>query len=119
MCRSIATLSLIVALAASAWAGTIVVPKDAKPFSVEQSEMVRLSAQGISGSSIKASVSGPAKIESENTIREVHDGRVLIGNTTSEFDIKPTGKGKVTVRITVTSPTGGGPKTTEYEFNVK
>jgi hypothetical protein len=112
---SVATL----ALGALVFAGTVVVPKDTKAFDVQQSETVRLSSSGIAGSSIKATVSGPAKIEHENTIREVTNGRVLIGNTTTEFDLKPTGKGKVTVKITVASPTGGGPRTTEYEFTVK
>jgi len=36
-----------------------------------------------------------------------------------EFEILPTGKGKVTVTITVKYPTGGEPKVERYQFTVE
>ncbi len=46
-------------------------------------------------------------------------GQVVIGNQVKEFEFKPNGKGMVKVIITVTLPTGGDPKTTDYEFTVQ
>jgi uncharacterized protein (TIGR03067 family) len=99
---------------------TVIVPKDDKPFSIRQDDVVRLTGKGIAGSKIEAKVDGPAKIEAINTIRELRDGRPLIGGHVKEFDLKPTGTGKVTVTITVTPPQSGAEaRRTKIEFEVK
>jgi hypothetical protein len=109
------------ALAGIGVAGTVVVPLDTKPFGVEESSIVRLTGRGIAGSKVTAKVvSGPAKIAATNDVSERKNGKPLIGNTIREFDIKPTGKGKVKVEITVKPPQpGASPKVTVYEFEVK
>lgn len=99
---------------------SVVVPKDDKPFTVQKTDTVRLTGKGIAGSKIEAKVDGPAKVEATITIREVADGKTVIGNQIKEFDLKPTAKGKVTVTITVTPPQPDAePKVTKYQFEVK
>jgi hypothetical protein len=98
----------------------VIVPKDDKPFAVKASDTVRFSEKGISGSKIEATVDGPAKIETTSTVRELRGGKAIIGNTVKEFDVKPTGTGKVTVTITVTPPQPSAlPKKSAFEFEVK
>lgn len=99
---------------------TVVVPKDTKPFTVEKSDLVRLTGRGIAGSKIEAKVDGPAKVSATSAVREVVQGRTVVGNSVTEFDLKPTDKGKVTVTITVTPPQPGAAATvTKHEFEVK
>jgi hypothetical protein len=99
---------------------TVIVPKDVKPFTVEKTDVVRLTGKGIAGSKIEIKVDGPAKVEATSTIKELNNGEPLIGGFTKEFDLKPTDAGKLTVTITVTSPQPDAkPKETKYEFEVK
>jgi hypothetical protein len=99
---------------------TVVVPRDDKPFTVEKTDLVRLTGKGIAGSKIEAKVEGPAKIEATTTVRELVNGRPLIGSHIKEFDLKPSGTGKVTVTITVTPPQPDAkPMVTKFEFLVK
>lgn len=83
---------------------TVVIPEGDAPFKVAKTEIVRLTGQAIAGGNVVAKVEGPAKIETTSVIRQLSDGQPLIGALVKEFDLKPTGKGKVTVTITVTSP---------------
>lgn len=76
-------------------------------------DLVRIEAGGIAGSSITAKVTGPAKVQKVNVVRLV-DGKRPIGGYDAEFLVTPTGKGKVTVAVTVTYPTGGDPKKQNY-----
>ena len=76
-------------------------------------DLVRIEAKGIAGSSITAKVTGPAKVQKVHVIRLV-DGKPSIGGYDAEFLVTPTGKGKVTVAVTVTYPTGGDPKKENY-----
>jgi len=99
---------------------TVIVPKDEKPFAVEKDDLVRLTGKGIAGSKIEVKVDGPAKVEATSNIRELVNGRPIIGNSVKEFDLKPTDKGKVTVTITVTPPQPDAKaKVTKIEFEVK
>lgn len=99
---------------------TVVVPTDTKPFAVEKADLVRLTGKGIAGSKIEVKVAGPAKVAATSDVRELVQGRVVIGNSVKEFDLKPTDKGKVTVTITVTPPQPDAKATeTKYEFEVK
>jgi hypothetical protein len=98
----------------------IVMPMDSTPFKVTEKEVVRLVESGIAGSRIEAKVEGPAKVSMTATIRQLRNGRPMIGNTTHEFDIKPTGKGRVKVIVTVTPPQPDAkPKVVTYEFEVE
>lgn len=99
---------------------TIVVPKDDKPFTVSQQEFVRVSATGIAGSKIDAKIDGPAKLSSTSRVTERVNGHPLIGNATTEFEIQPTGKGTITVTLSVTPPQPGSTaKLTTYRFTVE
>lgn len=99
---------------------TVVIPTDNKPFTVEQSAIVRLTGKGIAGSKIEANVNGPAKVVATSDVRKLANGQPIIGNSIKEFDLQPTDKGKVTVTLTVTSPQQGAtPVVTKYEFQVK
>jgi len=99
---------------------SVVVPKDNKPFTVEKSEFVRLTGEGIAGSKIEAKVEGPAKIKTTSRLREVVGGEALIGVYKKQFDLKPTGAGKVTVTITVTPPQPDAKaKVTKFVFTVE
>ena len=99
---------------------TVVVPTDTKPFAVEKSDLVRLTGKGIAGSKITVKVDGPAKVVATSDVRELIEGRLIIGNSVKEFDLKPTGKGKVTVTVVVAPPQSDAKATeTKYEFEVK
>jgi hypothetical protein len=97
----------------------VVVPKDNKPFTVEENDIVRLVGRGIAGSTITPDVTGPAKVIRAYHIRQLVDGRSPIGGQEREFEILPTGKGEVTVTITVKYPTGSPPKVEKYRFTVE
>ncbi|HEV8062831.1 MAG TPA: hypothetical protein VGP68_23330 [Gemmataceae bacterium] len=107
-------MELVLALA-------IIFPLDNTPFEVSEKDVVRIVESGIAGSKIEAKIEGPAKLEFSATIRQFKNGRPLIGNHTSEFNIKPTGKkGKVHVTVTVTPPQPNAKKkVTLYEFEVE
>jgi hypothetical protein len=98
---------------------SVVVPRDNVPFTVAESDVVRLTGKGIAGAKIVAVVEGPAKIVAENAILERAKGKPVLGPGNREFEIKPTGSGTVSVKITSTPPAGGAPTVTKYEFEVK
>ena len=120
-------MSRIAALAVVLFAGSvfaadrkIVVPENDKPFKAKQTDIVRIEGTTPSGGTVEAKVDGPAKIENTNTITKKAGDNNVIGALIKEFEIKPSGKGKVTVTITTTGP--GRPtdkNTTTYEFNVE
>jgi hypothetical protein len=121
MKRSLFAVLVVLGLVGLTLGAEVVVPLDSKPFTVDQTNVVRLLGKGIAGSKVTAKVvSGKAKIASTNSIFERKGGSPVIGNTIREFNIRPTGKGKVKVRVSVTSPIpGSAPEVTNYEFTVK
>ena len=114
----VASTDSIIGSVALADERTVIVPTDNKPFTVEKDDLVRLTEKGIAGSKIEAKGDGPANVETASVVRRLVGGRHTIGNTVKEFDLKPTGTGKVTVTITVTPP-NAGPRVTKIEFDVK
>lgn len=99
---------------------TVVIVEDETPFTVSFGVVVRLTGEGIGGARITAQVQGPAKIIAENYLRWVAQGEYRIGMGSKEFEIMPTGKGRVVVTITSTSPIPGeNPTTTKYQFDVQ
>jgi len=99
---------------------TVIVPTDNQPFTVEKTDIVRLTGKGIAGSKIEAMVRGPAKVEATSIVRQMTNGQPLLGGMVKEFDLKLTDTGKVTVTITVTPPQPGAkPKVTRFQFEVK
>ena len=100
--------------------GMVVIPDDTTPFEVERRWVVRLTGKGIAGAKIVAKVKGPGRIAAENAIRRVRKGKYMVGPGDKEFDIRPTGKGKVTVTITSTPPQRDAkPTVTTYHFDVR
>ncbi|MCE9567046.1 MAG: hypothetical protein K8U57_34015 [Planctomycetes bacterium] len=98
-------------------AGDVVIPEDTTPFTVKQGDTVRILVKGIAGTQVKAKVTGPAK-ETVNSVTTRVKGKMPIGPGNHEVDVKPTGKGKVVVEVTITPP--NGKETTEkYEFEVE
>ncbi len=99
---------------------TVVVPLDEKAFKVGEKNLVRLSGEGIAGSKIELRVDGVAKVTATEVISRRKGGQPLLGVTIKEFVLTPTGKGKVTAKLTVTPPQPDArPKVTEYEFEVE
>ncbi len=80
--------------------------------------MVRLTGEGIAGSTIVAAVDGPATIVAENSIVTMNGGHIVLGVDKVEFVIKPTGPGTVKVKITSTF-LKAEPTVKIYGFEVK
>ena len=113
-------LSLGLLGAASGADRNIVVPDDARPFVVRTTDVVRLTGRGIAGGEIEAKViTGKAKVAATNTVSHRKNGAILVGALVREFEVAPTGKGMVKVRVSVTGPAGGGTTDTDYEFEVR
>jgi hypothetical protein len=81
---------------------TVIVPRGSKPFSVQQDAIVRFTVSAGAGSQISATLDGPAKIEAESNVVEQFDGRPAQGAIVKEFEVKPSGKGKVKLDVTIT-----------------
>jgi hypothetical protein len=115
----------IVVLAGAADTGVgarqvVIVTQDDTPFKVGPNETVRLTGEGIAGSKIVADVDGPAMILAENSLVIMRGGHILIGMEKVEYQIKPTGKGTVKVKITTTPPQATAQPTVKtYEFEVQ
>ncbi|TWT39455.1 hypothetical protein [Blastopirellula retiformator] len=98
----------------------VVIPVDDKPFAVEQSNYVRLTGEAISGSRIKMEIKGPAEVDMISFVKKVKGEDLLLGMQIKQYDLKLTGKGKVTATITSIFPDSTSePKVTKYEFEVK
>jgi hypothetical protein len=121
--KPLVSLLVLVGIGAFAIADdrTVVVPKDEKPFTVEleKTDIVRISVKSVAQSVIEIKVDGPAKLQATSIIKELNNGKPLIGALVKEFDLKPTDVGKVTVTITVIANPDAKPKETKYEFEVK
>lgn len=119
MKRSLMAAAIIALTAGLATAGDVVIPEDTTPFTVQASDTVRIPVKGIAGAKVKANVTGPAK-GTVNSLSYRRNGKMPIGAGDKEVEVKPSGKGKVTVEITMTSPIPGTPEKSEkYEFEVK
>jgi hypothetical protein len=113
-------LSMLFLSSVSAEERSVIISVSGKPFTVKEDQYVRLIGKGIAGSKISATVTGPAKIETTNLLRQVNGGNPLIGVNVKEFNLKPTGKGKVTVVVVVAPPQpDADPIETKHEFEVE
>lgn len=98
-------------------AADVIVPTDNTPFTVKEGDVVRISAKGIAGINVAAKVAGPAK-HHVHSVTEFVKGRPIIGPGNHEVEVTPTGKGNVTVEVTITPP-GGKAEVTKYSFKVQ
>lgn len=111
---------LVLASVASADQRMVVIAENDTPFTVSDDVIVRLTGEGIAGAKITVQVQGPAKLVAENALRWASKGHYRIGSGNREFEVKPTGKGKVVVTVTSTSPIPNQtPSVTKYQFEVK
>jgi hypothetical protein len=113
-----AAAALVLGMTVTAFAGEIIVPVKDK-VEVSTDTIVRITGEGIAGSEIKVTVTGPGKVDSTNSIIPRAGKNNMVGNTTEEFNIKATGKGKIKVVVSVKSPTAPKPVEKEYEIDVK
>jgi hypothetical protein len=88
---------------------SVVVPDDNTPFRVQERDTVRLTGKGIAGAKFQINIDGPARLVAINEILPRRNGN-------REFEVKPTGRGKVKVTITSTSPK---PTAETYQFDVE
>jgi hypothetical protein len=115
------SLAAVVALAGVSYAAdqTVIVPASPdKPIEVTEKDTVRITGLAISGSKLEVEVKGDAKLDKKTTVRKREGARDLIGVIEEEYEIKPTGKGKATVKVTATPP-NGKPDVKTYEITIK
>lgn len=98
-------------------AGDVIIPEENTPFTVKEDDTVRIAAKGIAGTQVTVKVDGPAKGEVRRVVTLLK-GKQAPGPGNQEVDVKPTGKGKVTVEVTITPPNGPA-RTEKYEFEVE
>lgn len=98
---------------------SVVTVRGTKPFVVREDEIVRLTGEGIAGSTATIDVIGKAKVIRNAGIREVVNGATVIGPGNTEFELQPVAKGTVIAVVTVTFPTNVDPKVTTYKFEVE
>lgn len=95
----------------------VVVPAK-KDVTINKGQTVRITATGISGSTISAKVTGNARV----AVRSVYikDGTTpVIGGMTKEYEVSPTATGVVKIKVTVKGPGSTGDKEEDYTITVK
>ena len=88
------------------------------PYKVRRTDTVRIVATPVAGSTLDATVTGPADLASRKNVVHLDPDGVRTGMTRTEFEVKPTGPGKVTVAVTVKGATVPEATSTTYELVV-
>jgi hypothetical protein len=96
----------------------IVVPLDTKPFQIEPTDVVRLSAGGVPGCEFATKIEGPARLYRKVFIAGATEGKYAVGTDEAEFEFAMTGLGKVKIDVIVTVANGPPPTVMTYQFEV-
>lgn len=98
----------------------VVEPSGSDSFKIARDEVVRIPSGGIAGAKESVTITGPAKLTRKSRVRRIVDGQPIVGSSGAEFEITPTGRGKVVVKVKVVNPTDPeNPEVTEYNFQVE
>jgi hypothetical protein len=96
----------------------IVVPLDEKPFQIEPTDYVRLTAGGAPGSEFSTKITGPARVHRQVFVAGAAEGKYTVGTDETEYEFAMTGLGKVKIDLIVTIPNGAAPTVMTYQFEV-
>jgi hypothetical protein len=96
----------------------IVVPLDEKPFQIEPTDYVRLTAGGMPCCEFSTKIEGPARVHRKIFVAGATEGKYAVGTDETEYEFAMTGLGKVKIDVIVTYPNGPEPKVTTYQFEV-
>jgi len=96
------------------------VPVRDKPCEFKETDVVRITARGIVGAKIEVNVNDQAKLAKKTKVIQRAGNMNMIGTTVEEYEIKPTGEGKASVKVVVTPPQPDAePDVMEYEIVIK
>jgi hypothetical protein len=96
----------------------IVVPLDEKPFQIEPTDYVRLTAGGMPGCEFSTKIEGPARVHRKIFVAGATEGKYAVGTDETEYEFAMTGLGKVKIDLIVTVPNGAAPTVMTYQFEV-
>ena len=96
----------------------VVVPLDEKPFQIEPTDYVRLTAGGMPGCEFSTRIEGPARVHRKIFVAGATEGKYAVGTDETEYEFAMTGVGKVKIDLFVTVPNGAAPTVMTYQFEV-
>jgi len=96
----------------------IVVPLDEKPFQIEPTDYVRLTAGGPPGCEFSTKIEGPARVYRKVYVAGAAEGKYSVGAEEAEYEFAMTGVGKVKIDVIVSVPNGPAPTVMTYQFEV-
>jgi hypothetical protein len=96
----------------------LVVPLDDKPFQIEPTDYVRLTAGGAPGCEFSTKIEGPARVHRRVFVAGATEGKYVVSTDETEYEFAATGLGKVKIDLIVTVPNGPAPTVMTYQFEV-
>jgi hypothetical protein len=96
----------------------IVVPLDEKPFQIEPTDFVRLTAGGPPDCEFTTKIEGPARVYRKVFVAGAAEGKYTPGTNEAEYEFAMTGVGKVKIDVITTVPGGAAPSVMSYQFEV-
>jgi hypothetical protein len=96
----------------------VVVPLDEKPFQIEPTDYVRLTAGGPPGCEFTTKIEGPARVHRKIFVAGAEAGKYTPGTDEAEYEFAMTGLGRVKIDVITTVPNGEAPTVMSYQFEV-